>query len=316
MAPKGVNWNNIDELWKRHQAYDWSGIAGDLANMDAARISWARVGLTYGSPFAFYDRLVALARARHVKLLFVIHKGPPHTDVGSPVQLAETARWLALAVRRYRSYVTAWECHNEPNLPDFWNIQPLAPAAAYNHSVHNYVLYLRTCYRTIKAQDPTATVLLGGISAEGAERFLWQLMVQQAYLYCDAVALHPYAGNPDAVVGLVRRLRDIMKANPRMSAKPVWITEVGYQHEPAWSNVPGYVHSEQQKAVYLAQTLVKLAQAGISTPIFWYTLHEGPNHNGFGLVRKGAGGTPTTYLPAFFAYQGLWARTGQQPSRP
>ncbi len=306
--PKGVDWNNVGAFWQTGpDRYNWDGIASDLADMRRAQITWARLDLRYGPPLTFYDKLVSLARSYRIHLLFIVHKAPPEDDLGTTSQQLRSDQWLVSIVDRYKDDVKTWECLNEPNLPGFWNINVAASDAAYNLSAYKYVLYLEQCYQTIKGQDPTATVLLGGLSEAHSQRFLQQLLVDKAYRYFDGLSFHPYAQDPTAVIDTVDTLRLFVARDPRFRAKSIWITEVGFQHEPNWTRIPSFVPSEQQKAEYLTQTMEQLRRDGVTEPIFWYTLHEGSVVNGFGLERKDPATLQTTYLPAFYAYQHLWS---------
>ena len=92
-----------------------------------------------------------------------------------------------------------------------------------------------------------------------------------------------------------------------MASKPIWITEFGWQ--ATWAGSFMYVPNEDIKANYLAQTVVKLREAGINTPIFCYVWYEwaditrqgASNVNGFGFVRRASANAEPVRLPAYFA---------------
>jgi hypothetical protein len=189
------------------------------------------------------------------------------------------------------------------------------------------VLHLAETYSTIKASDPSATVLLGGLSGHFMEQYIDRLIDERAYRYFDAMNLHPYANSPDGVVARVRSARRHMSRAPGMASKPVWITEFGWQ--ATWAGSFMYVPNEDVKANYLAQTIVKLREAGVNTPIFCYVWYEwaditrqgASNVNGFGFVRRASANAEPVRLPAYYALRSAAtqeraaAGSGHEPSK-
>ncbi len=308
-ASKGVVWNQVYDMWCGGilANCNWAGIQGDLADMSAAGIVWARTDFHQDVPFSFYDQLLQSARAHNVTLLFIVEKSDPAGDLGTSAQQATYQSWLAQAVNRYKQDVSYWEIQNEENLSNFWNIDSNGAATAYAASVQNYVTDLRESYQTIKANDPTAQVLLGGMSEWTMEQYVDQLIADNAYLYFDIVAFHPYGSDPNGVISRLNSLKAKMAAQSGWAAKPIWITEVGFNCYSSATTLPGTSCPESFKAQNLTATMQQLRSDGITTPIFWYNMHDGgsANYSGYGLVYKDMSTLQTTYEPSFYAYQSI-----------
>jgi len=120
---------------------------------------------------------------------------------------------------------------------------------------------LADSYHAIKAIDPGATVVLGGISPKGFEyssNYLAELyataalqghLAQYGYHPFDVVGAHPYAEvftspNPGLAQVLDNDVKAVMNANGD-AAKKVWLTEMGWNTSQV---------SETSQASYLTQS--------------------------------------------------------------
>lgn len=297
--------------------FDSGAQSADLQDMQEAGVKWLRVGVFFqASTHAYLDSLVRTAAAHQIKVLPAVYP-VPRNDYGTREQRQAYLSWLSQTVTRYRDRIRVWEVGNEPNLEPFWNIPGAPGEASWNEGVHRYVQHLAETYSTIKASDPSATVLLGGLSGHYMEQYIDRLIAEGAYRHFDAMNLHPYANSPQGVVARVRSARRHMSRAPGMASKPIWITEFGWQ--ATWAGSFMYVPSEEIKASYLTQTIVKLREAGIDTPIFCYVWYEwaditrqgASNVNGFGFVRRASASARPVRLPAYYALRSV-ARQGQR----
>ncbi|HEX6655206.1 MAG TPA: glycosyl hydrolase, partial [Candidatus Limnocylindria bacterium] len=306
--------------------FDSGAQSADLQDMQDAGVKWLRAGVFFqATSYAYLDSLVRTAAAHQIKVLPAVYP-VPRNDYGTGAQRQAYLTWLSQTVTRYRDRIRVWEVGNEPNLEPFWNIPGAPGEASWNEGVHRYVLHLSETYSTIKASDPSAIVLLGGLSGHFMEQYIDRLVDERAYRYFDAMNLHPYAANPQGVVARVRSARQHMSRAPGMASKPVWITEFGWQ--ATWAGSFMYVPSEEVKASYLAQTIARLREAGIDTPIFCYVWYEwanitrqgASNVNGFGFVRKASANARPVRLPAYYALRSVAmqqrpaAGSGDRPS--
>jgi hypothetical protein len=339
---------------------DYAATERDITDAVSAGIRWNRF-VVYAPPNTRtsyeMDRLISLQRKHGIHILMNIQKLDGHYDrENSSVRKAYKA-WLKGMVRRYKGDVHYYEIHNEENGngPDFWMdygppvsnpdgtgepvavegwpgrgdcSQPPVILPAYIAGVKSYVAFLQDSYVAIKAADPTAKVILGGLSEWGMECFVDRLKVERAYQWMDYMALHPYWENPltDQVNTTVARLQAMQK---RIATWPapynkmgIWITEIGFHAEPDYKS-PGRVPDAATKAEYLARTMNDLRANGITAPIFWYLLHQDGhcspigscppgspvsdnNQVGYGLtVRDAARPEYVGYEPAYFSYQSM-----------
>jgi hypothetical protein len=307
--------------------FDSGAQDADLQDMQAAGVKWVRVGAFFQyTSHSYLDSLFRTAAAHQIKVLPAVYP-VPRNDYGTREQRQAYLSWLSQTVTRYRDRIRVWEVGNEPNLEPFWNIPGAPGEASWNEGVHRYVLHLAETYSTIKAADPSATVLLGGLSGHFMEQYIDRLFDEGAYRYFDAMNLHPYANNPHSVVARVRSARQHMSRSPGMASKPIWLTEFGWQ--ATWPGSFMYVPSEEVKANYLAQTIPMLRKIGINTPIFCFVWYEwaditrpgASNVNGFGFVRRASANAQPVRLPAYYALRSVTMQaraavgSGHQPSR-
>jgi hypothetical protein len=302
IVKKGTAMRAFASFWDTNTA----GMDSDFADMNAANVKMARLDLSYSTtPIAAFDAAVESARSHGIKVLALVHKPPPTNDLGTDTDRTAFKSWLAQMVNRYKYYVKYWEILNEPNLHYEWNIDDSAGSdqTKYADSVRRYVEVLKDGYQTVKANDPNATVLFGGLSEWTVERYMDVLVTTDAYRYFDIMSFHPYGYNPTRVLSRFASFKAKMNLKPTYAVKPIWVTETGFN--TSWTDKAGYVTSEQQKADYLAQTMHLLYGAGAQLPIFWYTLHENSDTTGFGLELKDPGTLATQYFPAYYTYRDL-----------
>ena len=117
------------------------------------------------------------------------------------------------------------------------------------------------------------------------------------------MSFHPYGANPDAVLRRFQALKARMALQPCLAAKPIWVTEVGFN-----TSIPthtAYVTSEEIKADYLKRSLLALYSAGARLPIFIFTLHGFHPGSSYGLEMKDRTTMQVTYFPAYAMYRDL-----------
>ncbi|MBX0330113.1 glycosyl hydrolase [Oscillochloris sp. ZM17-4] len=202
--------------------------------------------------------------------------------------------YVRAVVTRYRRYIHHWEIWNEPDHGVFWRPQP--DVAAYTR------LLIRTA-ATIRAIDPQAQVVLGGINPFDTT-FLRGVAENGGWGSFDVLGIHPYVdpygpedGNLIAAADGVRALAE------RYGKRPIWVTELGWSSGPGDRDRAGLT-DEQAQASYLVRSMLDLWQAGVER-IFWYSFKDDPG-NPYGLVRAGAGRTDyRSRKPAYDALRTL-----------
>ena len=163
---------------------------------------------------------------------------PPQTDAG----LEAWRTFLEAAVARYgpgglfwtlnptlpERPIRVWQIWNEMNSPGFYQPQP---------DVGDYAALLTAASEGIRAQDPLAEILLGGLyryplrGAKGGIRatdYLKRLYdhagIETTF---DGIAIHPYAARMGGVKAQVRRMLRVVAARGDGS-EGIWITELGW----------------------------------------------------------------------------------------
>ena len=123
--------------------------------------------------------------------------------------------------------IRSWQIWNEQNSPTFY--QPKVDPASYEK-------VLSAASEAIRARDPEAEVILGGMfgtplhgqpPAQTAWGFLRELYaIDEAGSSFDSIAAHPYDAQEEKIELQVRRLREVADQAGDEDAG-LWITEVG-----------------------------------------------------------------------------------------
>ena len=267
-------------------------IVGDLENLGAKwmRFEFRAKGNPPEIPFDDYDVAVDNLAAHGVEALGLIdYTTLPWTkDTWSTTTYREAfvSRALEL-VERYQDQIDAWEIWNEEDIgygpgdeggDTFVSPQHYAYLLGGDPTADEatYPLAAMGVYQAIKAEDPNAVVLLGGLSnawkgedGRGAGHYLDELYHRLSDLGYgpgtwpfDVVAVHPYYGHvPDPSVYLFDGGDYILHANlwTVMDAhgdgdKRFWITEIGWNtNNTQWACIMPSV-SEASQASYLRKS--------------------------------------------------------------
>lgn len=234
------------------------------------------------------------------------------------------ARFAGEIAKRLAGRVAAYEIWNEEDAPMWWSSGPDAAA---------YAELLKATYPAIKAADPQATVVLGGMTGNDYE-YLSALYDHGAKGYFDAVAVHTdsvcnsispynalYNGGNDRRVNRwaflgYRTVHETMLAHGDDS--PIWMTELGWStSREVCDSGAGSGHasggvSEETQALYLRQAYHCLAQDPYVQVGIWYGLQEtepwGSPRGSYGLLDQNL--TPKPAYEALSAY----ARNGDRLS--
>lgn len=158
---------------------------------------------------------------------------------------ADFARYVGAFVTRYRGAVSHVIIWNEPNLTFEWGYRQVSPA--------EYADLLRLAYAAAKAANPDVIVLAAPLAPtlepEGSPwglndlLFLEQMYAAGAAAYFDALAVHTYGftfpadSEPGPDILNFRRIELIHAIMARYgdAAKPVYVTESGWNDHPRWT---------------------------------------------------------------------------------
>lgn len=275
LAPNGQSWNAL--------AY----AAG--ARINRWEIRWDRVEPSRGTfDYTADDAAVQQSLAAGLQVLGILIGTPAwagHAGNGVPRGLTRGvgdprnvwAQYVRATVTHYRGQVSDWEVWNEPDVPAFWRGTP-----------DQYARLLVVAYRVIKAADPAAQVLVGGMVVPDLA-FLGRVLSdtqQVAPRPFDAIAWHAYGPAPLLYTNLLH-LRALLHAD-HLGPTPIWVTEDGF---PA-SNPNG----APRQAAYVLQSIA-FALAGGAARVLVYRASDDTSGKLWGLLD--ATGAPR---PAYFAY--------------
>jgi len=216
---------------------------------------------------------------------------------------AAFVRYAAAVVQRYKHIVKHWQIWNEPDQALFWRPAP---------NPQQYTRLLLATAQTIRAIDPTATIVLGGVNPFDTG-FLHAIAAYGGWSAFDVIAIHPYVDPLDPEEGNLIAAADRVRAvAARYGQKPIWATEVGWASGKSDRDALGLVDALQQ-ADYLPRAYHALWQGGVSH-VFWYVLKDDP-HNTYGLFTYGSGRADFSFAkPAATALRTL-ALSKQPPAQ-
>ena len=326
-----------DITWGQSEA----DIDREVALIEESGARWVRANVNWrwlepdgkgkidSTVLAQYDYAIDKARAAGLEVLMPVADAVPYwasSDPGKyedgsgkrvwniyypPAQMSDFAEFTRFVVEHYRAKgVHAYEIWNEPNTPWFWAPGPNAA---------QYAQMLKASYPVVKSADPSATVVMGGLSKSDFN-YLADVYRAGGGPYFDAVGVHPYTFGEDpgltsngAGAGQDRgRLSvDVFPAIEEIKAtmdafgdsdKQVWITEFGY----STTSQDGGVTPEQQ-ADYLVRAYRYVEQFPWVHSMFAYQIrnspfeHDADDYEGqFGLTT--VGWQPKPALDALEAY--------------
>jgi hypothetical protein len=243
----------------------------------------------------FYDRRITMLADAGIGVIGMLLTTPEkYRDAGcvaharatgqpeywcAPTDMDAYARWAARVVERYDGdghkdapgspRVAAWEIWNEPDMDGTW-----LPQA----NPDQYAVMLRKAHDAIKAADPTALVLNGGVyvfDGVGENGFMNRVVDVAGWDSFDVLSIHPWlidhAPDDPSLINARERFDVTVPGRIGLSqrwvaarggGKPVWVTEVG------WSTcggacAPQFAKSDQQQADYMVRTFVLAAAMGV-----------------------------------------------------
>jgi hypothetical protein len=243
------------------------------------------------NPWAEKERINALNAG-------AARKGAPMgrlTYLGMPTDLASYRKFLTSVVEAFdgdgkgdapglKKGIKYWQVENE------WDWR-------WKDTPERFVEFLKVAYETIKAADPQATVVLGGISKLGPDAFhaglfgdslevggkvvtpetlereehfkeeypLRTYVLEHGHPYFDVISFHQY-GRYRAIEKEMEYLRGIMRAHE----KPVWMTEAGGPFVPY-----GETYTEDLQAQDVVKYYVTALASGVEV-VFWSTYQPTP----------------------------------------
>lgn len=158
------------------------------------------------------------------------------TDVPGPGKAIDArnpwARFLYDAASRYRGKVHYWQIWNEPDFPSGALEASADPSRSWHGSVQDYVRLLQVGYLAVKAADPAARIVTGGL---GYPAYLQAILDRGGGRWFDAVDFHAY-GYPgsdrglEAFLKVCHGMRQVLMRNG-LADKGLLCSETGYSAE-------------------------------------------------------------------------------------
>ncbi len=226
------------------------------------------------------DALIKLNERYHMQQMFLIGYTPSFAAKPDLLNSKDWNDWnksapdktkLERFVRKlgehYRGTITFYEFWNEPDL-DFWR-----------GSYDEYLERLKIVYQTLKAADPDAKLISGGIAGEhaAAKPGFHEALVRDGQDYFDYHGYHKhgdYQSYRQVLDGVVRQYRQALK-----TPKPMFFTETGFY--VANNNYLQQAENVVKKIVY--------ARAYGARGYIWYDLRDdglipGYHEHNYGLL--------------------------------
>jgi hypothetical protein len=273
--------------------------------------TWSQIEQTPGHyTFDTYDPALQVLQQNHLSPLLVLdytnrfydNGETPYDDTG----LRAFANYAKAVVTHYGSQLKAVEIYNEYN-----GLSSTGPCA---RNPVCYVRMLQYSYQAIKSVRPDVTIVGGAVFS--ADLFWFQQLFQDGGLrFMDVVSDHPYplvsSLSPERA-GIAQQmdlLQSLIRHYNNGSAKPIWITELGWP--TSLFNV-----DERTQAQYLVRGAVLSLASGVQK-FFWYDyLNDGTafysSEQNFGLLRQPDAAGRYTPKPSYAAYATLIRQLAHQ----
>ena len=129
--------------------------------------------------------------------------------------------------------ISYWEIINEPNLPGLGFVPLSIDPSDF---VDAYALLLMSANQGVRKADPSAFVIMGGLSPDGMppEAFLSRVLLLAPNCF-DILAFHPY-GDPENFLSVATGLKVIMSEHG-IKERPIWFNEYGESNDTLHSSV-------------------------------------------------------------------------------
>jgi hypothetical protein len=300
-----------------------------------AGIAWVREDFAWSAlepqrgffSWARTDALMTNAARLGIKVLAIATYAPgwasghPESDKYPPTDPADYARFVQAVADRYGRGGTFWRAHrrlvpdpvtaielwNEPWLSEFWNPAP-DPAT--------YARLVRAAATAVKARHPFISILASGdLSEEGATEGDWlaPLLLADPGLWRSALvtawSVHLYcrAESPRDTTSPARTRFDRIVATRALTqqagaAKPIWITEFGWNTDPA--KVDAVAEDTQAQYVRDALARVNSQWRSFVPRSFLYTWTKPRPGDAYNLVRPDGSPRPAWQAVQSFIWSG------------
>ncbi len=263
---------------------------------------WKYIAHTEGAyDWTHYDALVREITLRGITISDALVTYPPEylRDWNDAASQMET--FMQKIVERYEPGgefarimpgfpgISYWEIINEPNLPGLGFVPSKIDPRDF---VDAYALLLMSANRGVRRADPSAFVIMGGLSPDGMppEAFFSRVLSLAPNCF-DILAFHPY-GDPGNFLSIATRLKVIMLEHG-IKKRPIWFNEYGESNDTLRQSViPSAFTNSNSVDGFFWFTLRDLAVIGENYGVLDYSYAHKPEYQSL----KDAFTKPTSIL--------------------
>ncbi|MDD5236093.1 MAG: cellulase family glycosylhydrolase [Candidatus Omnitrophica bacterium] len=258
--------------------------------------------------FDKYERIVRILAQNQIKILGVLQYNTPWKGAwNSAPDIDLFAAYARRTVNRFKGDVKYWEIWNEPDSEIYWQPQD---------GLETYTNLLKKVYPAIKEEDPSARVLMGGLS-QNFTRNLGQIYKYGAKEYFDIVNIHPFTNPliPNAMEILklfYDEVRAVLVKN-NDSQKEIWFTEIGCPGVKERNTTDWWLGNnplEEEQAGWVKKVYAEPLEWKGVKKIFWAFFRDTPRHWNNGTDYFGLVNTDFSKKPAFTVYKNITAKNG------
>lgn len=298
-------YGNTTDASKYHDAF-----IGSNATWLRAEISWATAEPTQQTPpvyqWSSIDNTLAAARSDMggLNIIATINSSPSWAATYStgPINadnLEDFANFMGALVERYDGdgiddapgspVILYWEMYNEPDSNSTVD-GTFLPPVGWGNDGEQYAFMLEEIYPAVKAANPQAQVVFGGIAydffktdgGKFVESFLTDVLDAGGDLFFDVMNFHSYPAfyprwTNNQGPGLLEKANAIRATLSSYGLnKPMIVTEAGW-HD---NNAPGPIipGSPQIQSRYVVQLFTQSMAADLDVMIWWMLYDVGGNY--------------------------------------
>lgn len=281
--------------------------------MDLTRIEfkWAIIEQERGTyDWSEMDRLIGFLHENGIEPMLMLYCAPVWAMRGTPADeqlfinrneqnlhtvvwprrefMPDFERFCETAARRYRGRARLFEFWNEPDGMAgplvYHDKSGKAVDVRYGGDAKEYTLWLKHMYAAVKRGNPDAEVAAGSLCVHDTQ-FIEAMYAAGCQDFCDAISLHPYAG--DGInVGWTEACRRVMTQYGDW-IKPIWLSEFGWnlggEYDATGEKWPA---SAFRQAEIITATAPVMQSLPYITHAFWFTLNDW-NTSSTGIDPKG-----------------------------
>jgi hypothetical protein len=247
-------------------ALSWLGVQS--VRMD---VPWKLVEVSrgrYTMPDPIESRVSDLT-SRGIEPLLILAYGNPlygNDKPTSPAAIDAFSRYAAYVVAHFRGRV---------RLFDLWNEWDAATGRTTAGTPDTYIALAKKAYPAIKAANPDAVVLSGGISGSGlAAGWLERFLQLGGLQLVDGISVHPYnffskTNTPESAAQQLDRINELTRAAAPGRAVRIYVTEMGY---PTFAGKGGV--TDAAAADDLTRFLQLASIRDYIAGVWWYCLRD------------------------------------------